>query len=449
MPAQDNSMLKLVPPNNIEAEQAVLGAMLMKKSAVADAAELLHGDDFYRNAHQIVFDTMIKMSASNTAVDIVTLSEQLEKDNMLEKVGGPAFIAGLANSVPSAANVIYYAQIVREKADLRNLLNAASDISAMAFDGTEDVPTILDQAEKRIMDVSSRHTSGDFAHTSSIVMDSFELINKIHEAQGGLTGIPCGFKDLDKLTSGLQASDLILVAARPSMGKTAFTLNVAANVAIRAKKTVAFFSLEMSKTQLVQRMLCSEGGIDSQLMRVGDLPNDDWQRLLLAGDIISRAPIYIDDTAGIQVNELRSKARRLKSQHGLDLIIIDYLQLMQGSGGKGADNRQAEIAEISRSLKALARELNVPVIALSQLSRSVESRQIKRPMLSDLRESGSLEQDADIVMFLYREDYYEPETANKNITEIIVAKHRNGPVDTVKLFFQKQFTRFNDLSQMQ
>lgn len=449
MPVQDNSTLKLVPPNNIEAEQAVLGAMLMKKSAVADAAELLHGDDFYRNAHQIVFDTMIKMSASNTAVDIVTLSEQLEKDNMLEKVGGPAFIAGLANSVPSAANVVYYAQIVREKADLRNLLNAASDISAMAFDGSEDVPTILDQAEKRIMDVSSRHTSGDFAHTSSIVMDSFELINKIHEAQGGLTGIPCGFKDLDKLTSGLQASDLILVAARPSMGKTAFTLNIAANVAIRAKKTVAFFSLEMSKTQLVQRMLCSEGGIDSQLMRVGDLPNDDWQRLLSVGDVISRAPLYIDDTAGIQVNELRSKARRLKSQHGLDLIIIDYLQLMQGSGSKGGDNRQAEIAEISRSLKALARELNVPVIALSQLSRSVESRQIKRPMLSDLRESGSLEQDADIVMFLYREDYYEPETANKNITEVIVAKHRNGPVDTVKLFFQKQFTRFNDLSQMQ
>lgn len=449
MPVQENSALKLVPPNNIEAEQAVLGAMLMKKSAVADAAELLHGDDFYRNAHQIVFDTMIKMSASNTAVDIVTLSEQLEKDNMLEKVGGPAFIAGLANSVPSAANVVYYAQIVREKADLRNLLNAASDISAMAFDGSEDVPTILDQAEKRIMDVSSRHTSGDFAHTSSIVMDSFELINKIHEAQGGLTGIPCGFKDLDKLTSGLQASDLILVAARPSMGKTAFTLNIAANVAIRAKKTVAFFSLEMSKTQLVQRMLCSEGGIDSQLMRVGDLPNDDWQRLLSVGDVISRAPLYIDDTAGIQVNELRSKARRLKSQHGLDLIIIDYLQLMQGSGSKGGDNRQAEIAEISRSLKALARELNVPVIALSQLSRSVESRQIKRPMLSDLRESGSLEQDADIVMFLYREDYYEPETANKNITEVIVAKHRNGPVDTVKLFFQKQFTRFNDLSQMQ
>lgn len=449
MPVQDNSTLKLVPPNNIEAEQAVLGAMLMKKSAVADAAELLHGDDFYRNAHQIVFDTMIKMSASNMAVDIVTLSEQLEKDNMLEKVGGPAFIAGLANSVPSAANVVYYAQIVREKADLRNLLNAASDISAMAFDGSEDVPTILDQAEKRIMDVSSRHTSGDFAHTSSIVMDSFELINKIHEAQGGLTGIPCGFKDLDKLTSGLQASDLILVAARPSMGKTAFTLNIAANVAIRAKKTVAFFSLEMSKTQLVQRMLCSEGGIDSQLMRVGDLPNDDWQRLLSVGDVISRAPLYIDDTAGIQVNELRSKARRLKSQHGLDLIIIDYLQLMQGSGSKGGDNRQAEIAEISRSLKALARELNVPVIALSQLSRSVESRQIKRPMLSDLRESGSLEQDADIVMFLYREDYYEPETANKNITEVIVAKHRNGPVDTVKLFFQKQFTRFNDLSKMQ
>ena len=447
--ATQDDIMKMVPPNNMEAEQAVLGSMMMKKSAVADAAELLNRSDFYRDAHGIVFETMLKLSNDNVPVDIVTLSEQLDKENLLEKVGGPAFIAGLANAVPSASNVTYYANIVREKADLRNLINAASDITAMAFDGEEDVPTILDKAEKRIMDASSRHMSGDFTPINQIVIESIDKINTVYESRGGLTGIPTEFTDLDKLTSGLQPSDLILVAARPSMGKTAFTLNIASNVAIREKKSVAFFSLEMSKTQLMQRMLCSEASLDSQKVRIGDIPDEDWHKLMMVAEVIGKAPLYIDDTAGIQVNELRSKARRLKSQHGLDLIIIDYLQLMQGSGKGNGDNRQAEIAEISRSLKSLARELNVPIIALSQLSRGVESRQIKRPMLSDLRESGSLEQDADIVMFLYREDYYEPETANKNITEVIVAKHRNGPVDTVKLFFQKAYTRFDNLSKMQ
>ncbi len=447
--ANQEDILKMVPPNNIEAEQAVLGSMLMRKSAVADAGEILKGEDFYRDAHRIVFETMQQLANSNIPVDIVTLSEQLSKENLLEKVGGPSFVAGLANAVPSASNVEYYANIVREKADLRNLINAASDITALAFDGEEDVPTILDKSEKRIMDVSSRHSSGDFTPIKSIVIDTIDKINSVYESKGGLTGIPTDFTDLDALTSGLQPSDLILVAARPSMGKTAFTLNIASNVAIRAKKNVAFFSLEMSKTQLMQRMICSEASLDSQKVRIGSIPGSEWQKLLAVAEIIGKAPIYIDDTAGIQINELRSKARRLKSQHGLDLIIIDYLQLMQGSGKNSSDNRQAEIAEISRSLKSLARELNVPIIALSQLSRSVESRQVKRPMLSDLRESGSLEQDADIVMFLYREDYYEPETTNKNITEVIVAKHRNGPVDTVKLYFQKSFTRFDNLSKMQ
>ena len=450
MPIKEtNSHLTAVPPNNIEAEQAVLGAMLIKKEAVADAAEILHSEDFYRDAHSIVYQTILKLANNNTPVDLVTLSEQLEKDNNLERVGGPAFVAGLAHTVPSAANVGYYAKIVREKADLRNLISAANDISAMAFEGEEDVPVILDKAEKRIMDASSRHTSGDFTPITEIIMSSIDKINELFETKGGITGLPCGFTDLDNLTSGLQPSDLILVAARPSMGKTAFTLNIATNVAIKAHKSVAFFSLEMSKAQLVQRMLCSEGGINSQRLRIGDIDHDEWLRLINAGSMISSAPIYIDDTAGIQVNELRSKARRLQSQHGLDLIIIDYLQLMQGTSNKNNDNRQAEIAEISRSLKALARELNVPVIALSQLSRSVESRQIKRPMLSDLRESGSLEQDADIVMFLYREDYYDKETTEKNITEVIVAKHRNGPVDTVKLFFQSEFTRFNNFTALQ
>ncbi len=448
MPSNED-LMKLAPPNNIEAEKAVLGSMLTKKSAVADAVELLKGEDFYREAHKIVFNTMKILYQEDVPVDIVTLSEQLAKDNLLEKAGGPGFIASLANAVPSASNVGYYANIVREKSDLRNLLNAANDISAMVYDGEEDVSTIIDKSEKRIMDVSSRRNLGDFEPLRDIVMDTISRINVVYEAHGGLTGIPTDFTDLDNLTSGLQPSDLILVAARPSMGKTAFTLNIASNVAIRGRKTVAFFSLEMSKSQLMQRILCSETCLDAQKVRIGDLPQPDWDRLINMADVIGRAPLYIDDTAGIQINELRSKARRLKAQHGLDLIIIDYLQLMQGSGKVSGDNRQAEIAEISRALKALARELNVPIIALSQLSRSVENRQIKRPMLSDLRESGSLEQDADIVMFLYREDYYDKETKDKNITEVIVAKHRNGPVDTVKLFFKKKFTRFDNLSNMQ
>ena len=307
----------------------------------------------------------------------------------------------------------------------------------------------MDQAEKKILAVAAHQTGGAFEPIKDILLNTFSKIETLYETKGGITGIPSGFKDLDNLTSGLQPSDLILVAARPSMGKTAFTLNIATHVAVYEKKPVAFFSLEMSKEQLVQRMLCSEGGIDAQRLRVGELEEKDWTRLISAADRLAAAPIFIDDTAGITVMELRSKARRLKAEHGLELIVIDYLQLMQGRASKNSDNRQQEISEISRSLKALARELNVPVIALSQLSRSVESRQVKKPMLSDLRESGSLEQDADIVMFLYREDYYDPDTENKNITDLIIAKHRNGPVDTVQLFFHKQFTKFADLSRMQ
>ena len=319
----------------------------------------------------------------------------------------------------------------------------------MGYEDTEAVTDIIDKAEKMILEVSERKMSGDFVPIKSIIFDAFGKIEQLYASKGGITGLATGFKDLDKITSGLQPSDLILVAARPSMGKTAFTLNIASHVAIREKKAVAFFSLEMSKEQLVQRMLCSEATIDSQRLRIGELEERDWTKLISAADRLSSAPIYIDDTPGITVMEMRSKARRLKIEHDLQLIIIDYLQLMQGSSNKGGDNRQQEISEISRSLKALARELNVPVIALSQLSRSVESRQIKKPMLSDLRESGSLEQDADIVSFLYREDYYNPETENKNITDIIIAKHRNGPVDTVQLFFHKQFTIFCDLSRVQ
>lgn len=435
-----------LPPQNIDAEQAVLGAMLIKKEAIAEVSQMLKPDDFYRDNHKTIFNAILALFNRNEPADIVTVTNYLDKENKLDQVGGITFVTALANTVSPAANVIYHANIVREKADLRHLINTATQIASMAYEEADDVTKVLDQSEKMIMEVASRQNVSAFTPIKDIILETFDKINTIYESKGGLTGIPSGFVDLDALTSGLQPSDLILVAARPSMGKTAFTLNIAANVALKAKKTVAFFSLEMSKQQLVQRMLCSEGGIDSQKLKNGDLNEEDWTRLMRTADRISGAPLHIDDTAGISVLELRSKARRLKAEHGLDLIIIDYLQLMQGNNSKGSDNRQNEISEISRSLKALARELNVPVIALSQLSRGVESRQIKRPMLSDLRESGSLEQDADIVMFLYREDYYDPETTNKNITEVIVAKHRNGPVDTVKMFFQKQFTKFQDLS---
>lgn len=433
-----------VPPQNIEAEQAVLGAMLIKKEAIAEVQEILQPDDFYREAHRIVYEAMVQLQNNDEAVDLVTLTEQVRKSEQLDKIGGLAFITQLANAVPTAANVVYHAKIVKEKAELRSLINAATAIASAAYEDNTDVENIMDDAEKKILAVANRQNGGAFESMKSIVMRTFERINVLYESKGGLTGISSGFKDLDKLTAGLQKSDLILVAARPSMGKTAFTLNIASYVGTHGGK-VAFFSLEMSKEQLMQRMLCAEGGIDATKLRTGQLDTPEWNKLVHVADTLSRAPIYIDDTAGITVMELRSKARRLKAEHGLDLIIIDYLQLMQGRPSKNGDNRQQEISEISRSLKALARELDVPVIALSQLSRSVESRQIKKPMLSDLRESGSLEQDADIVMFLYREDYYDKDTENKNITDIIVAKHRNGPVDTISLFFQKEYTKFRDL----
>ena len=423
--------------------------MLIKKEAIAEVSQLLKPADFYREAHRIVYETMLELFNKNEAVDLITVTEQLRKNDLLEKAGGIAFVTSLANAVPTAANVEYHARIVEEKAQLRNLINSATEIAGMAYEASDDITDVMDKSEKMILEVAARQNSGSFVPIKEILMDTFSKIEKLYETKGGITGLPSGFKDLDKLTSGLQPSDLILVAARPSMGKTAFTLNIAQHVAVHENKSVAFFSLEMSKEQLVQRMLCSEGGIDSQRLRVGELEENDWEKLINAADRLSRAPIYIDDTAGITVMELRSKARRLKAEHDLQLIVIDYLQLMQGRSSKNSDNRQQEISEISRSLKALARELNVPVIALSQLSRSVESRQVKKPMLSDLRESGSLEQDADIVMFLYREDYYDPETEHKNITDVIIAKHRNGPVDTVQLFFHKQFTKFADLSRLQ
>ncbi len=442
-------MIDRVPPQNIEAEQAVLGAMLIEREAISKVAEFLRAEDFYREAHRLIFNAMMELFNKNEAVDMITVIEYLRKNDKLEEAGGIAYVTSLANSVPTAANVLYHARIVEEKSLLRHLINTATHIATMGYEGSEEVSHIMDSAEKMILEVSARKAGGDFTPIKSIIFDAFNKIEQLYASKGNITGTPTGFKDLDKLTSGLQPSDLILIAARPSMGKTAFVLNITQNIGIREKKAVAFFSLEMSKEQLVQRMLCAEAAIDAQRLRIGELEPNDWTKLVAGADKLAAAPIFIDDTPGITVMEMRSKARRLKVEHDLKVIIIDYLQLMQGSGSsRGGENRQQEISEISRSLKALARELNVPVIALSQLSRSVESRQVKKPMLSDLRESGSLEQDADIVAFLYRDDYYNPDSDKKNITEVIVAKHRNGPVDTVQLFFHKQFTKFSDLSKL-
>lgn len=440
-------MIDRVPPQNLEAEQSVLGAMLIEREAISRVSEILRPEDFYREAHRLIFQAMLALFNKNDAVDMVTVVESLRKDDKLEPAGGIAYITTLANSVPTAANVVYHARIVEEKALLRQLINTATRVATMGYEGSEEVEIIMDKAERMILEVAGRKIGQEFTPIKTIIFDAFNKIEQLYASKGGITGIPTGFKDLDKLMSGLQPSDLVLIAARPSMGKTAFVLNIAQHVAIREKKAVAFFSLEMSKEQLVQRMLCAEAAIDAQRLRIGELEENDWKKLVIAADRLASAPVFIDDTASITAVEMRAKCRRLKIEHDLQLVIIDYLQLMQGSGNNRGENRQQEISEISRSLKGLARELNVPVIALSQLSRSVESRQSKRPMLSDLRESGSLEQDADIVAFLYREDYYDPDSEKKNITEIIVAKHRNGPVDTVQLFFHKQFTKFSDLAQ--
>ena len=443
-----------LPPQSIEAEKSVLGAMLIDREAIAKASEILTSDDFYREAHRVIYSGMLELYNRNEAVDFVTLTEILKRDNKLADVGGSAYITALADMVPTAANVKYHAEIVADKSTLRQMVHVATEIAANGYEANDDVNVLLDEAESKILAIANKNKRTDFTHVNDIVNDAIMQIEKLAQNANGITGIPTDFIDLDRLTSGLHPSDFIILAARPSMGKTALALNIASNVALKAHKkiggepkSVAIFSLEMSKEQLVNRMLCAEGQIDSQRLRVGEMGEDDWARLWQACDSLSKAKLYIDDTPGITAMDMRSRARRLKAEHGLDLIVVDYLQLMQGSGKRNnTGDRQQEVSEISRSLKALARELDVPVIALSQLSRSVEARTVKRPMLSDLRESGSLEQDADIVAFLYREDYYNQDTENKNITELIIAKHRNGAVDTVRLFFQKQFTKFLNMA---
>ncbi|WP_369802822.1 MULTISPECIES: replicative DNA helicase [Sporosarcina] len=434
-------MIERTPPHNNEAEQSVLGAIFLEPQALITASEILLPEDFYRIAHKKIFETMLVLNDRGQPVDLVTIAEELKVKNELEDVGGISYITELANAVPTAANIVYYANIVEEKALLRRLIRVATDIVEDGYTREDEVEALLGEAEKKMMEVSNRKNAGDFRHIKDVLVETYDNIELLHTRKGDVTGIPTGFRDLDQITAGFQRNDLIIVAARPSVGKTAFALNVAQNVATKTDENVAIFSLEMGAEQLVMRMLCAEGNIDAQVLRTGNLEADDWRKLTMAMGSLSNAGIFIDDSPGIRINEIRSKCRRLQQEHGLGMIMIDYLQLIMGSG-RGSDNRQQEVSEISRSLKALARELKIPVIALSQLSRGVEQRQDKRPMMSDLRESGSIEQDADIVSFLYREDYYDKETEMQNMIEIIIAKQRNGPTGTVTLAFAKEYNKF-------
>ncbi|OEB99957.1 DNA helicase [Lysinibacillus sphaericus] len=442
-------MMDRVPPHNREAEQSVIGAIFLEPQALITASEILLADDFYQNAHKKIFETMLRLSDQGKAIDVVTVTEELSAKKEIEDVGGLSYLLELANAVPTAANVAHYAKIVEEKALLRRLIRVATKIVEDGYTREDEVEALLGEAEKKMMEVANRKNAGDFKHVKDVLVETFDNIEQLQSRKGDVTGIPTGFRDLDHITAGFQRNDLIIVAARPSVGKTAFALNVAQSVAVQARENVAIFSLEMGAEQLVMRMLCAEGNIDAQVLRTGALTTEDWGKLTMAMGSLSNSGIFIDDTPGVRINEIRAKCRRLAQEHGLGMILIDYLQLIQGSGKPG-ENRQQEVSEISRSLKGLARELKVPVIALSQLSRGVEQRQDKRPMMSDLRESGSIEQDADIVAFLYRDDYYDKESESKNMIEIIIAKQRNGPTGTVTLAFKKEFNKFInvDWSQM-
>ncbi|WP_404330591.1 replicative DNA helicase [Mesobacillus maritimus] len=433
-----------MPPQNIEAEQAVLGAIFLEPSSLTVASEVLIPDDFYRAAHQKIFEVMLNLNDKGKAVDLVTVTEELAAAKLLEDTGGVSYLSELAASVPTAANIEYYAKIVEEKSLLRRLIRTATTIASDGYSREDEVESLLSEAEKSILEVAQRKNAGAFHNIKDVLVRTYDNIETIANRVGDVTGIPTGFAELDRMTAGFQRNDLIIVGARPSVGKTAFALNIAQNVATKAQENVAIFSLEMGAEQLVMRMLCAEGNINAQNLRTGSLTDEDWGKLTMAMGSLSNSGIFIDDTPGVKIGELRSKCRRLKQEHGLGMILIDYLQLILGDGRSG-ENRQQEVSEISRSLKALARELQVPVIALSQLSRGVEQRQDKRPMMSDIRESGSIEQDADIVAFLYRDDYYDKESENKDIIEIIIAKQRNGPVGTVQLAFVKEYNKFVNL----
>jgi len=445
------------PPQNIEAEKAVLGAAFLSGDALVEAMEYVQPEDFYRRAHQIIFQKMVDLNDQDKPIDALTMREQLDKTNQLEDIGGLSYIIELAEAVPTAANVVYYAKIVQEKSVLRKLIQTATDIVTRSYTGEDEVPDLLDEAERSILNVAETRNQDGFKEIKDVLKEAFEEIDRLSQDDSEVTGLSTGYPQLDKMTTGLHEDELVILAARPAVGKTAFALNIAQNVGTQTDKTVAIFSLEMSAQSLVNRMLCAEGSIDANHLRTGQLSEEEWRNLVVAMGSLSKTSIYIDDTAGIKISEIRAKCRRLaKEQGNLGLIVIDYLQLIEGNN---RENRQQEVSDISRQLKKLAKELNVPVIALSQLSRGVEQRQDKRPVLSDIRESGSIEQGADIVGFLYREDYYDrdnedednqedPRDNDENVgeVEVIIEKNRSGPRGTVKLLFVKSYNKFSSIA---
>jgi replicative DNA helicase len=435
-----------VPPQNLEAEESVLGAMLLSPGAIGAVSELLDASDFYRESHSVIYRAALALYAKGEPVDAITLPDELEERSELDRAGGRVRIHELAALVPATANAAHYAKIVREMSTLRGLIRTGSEIAQLGWERPGATEDLVDRAEQIVFDLSQSRVQGEFSHIETLLKESFERITALYESGAEITGVPSGFREIDKLTSGFQPGNLIIIAARPSMGKSALALCMAANLAVRHNQPVALFTLEMSKSEVTQRLMCSEAKVESQRLRNGKLAQDDWPRLTAACDKLAKAPIYVDDTASITMMEIRSKARRLKSREpNLGLIVVDYLQLMTGGGT--AENRVQEVSLISRSLKILARDLDVPILALSQLSRAVEQRHDKRPILSDLRESGSIEQDADLVGFIYRDEYYNAEeTDQQGLAEVIFAKHRNGPTDTVRLSFLKRYAKFADLA---
>lgn len=440
----EEALMKRVMPNSLEAEQSVIGSMIMDREAIIAASEILLKEDFYHQQYGVLFEAMVELFNEGQPADLVTLQNRLKEKDVPPEVSSLEYVRDLVAAVPTSANVKYYAQIVKEKAVLRKLIKVTENIENECYLGKESLEVILEDTEKTVFELLQNRGGGDYVPIKQVVINTLEKIELASKTKGNVTGIATGFVDLDYKMAGLQPSDLILVAARPSMGKTAFVLNIAQYVAFHSNLTAAIFSLEMSKEQLVNRMFSLESRVDAQVLRSGNLADSDWEKLIEAAGVIGASNLIIDDTPGISISELRSKCRKYKLEHDLKLVIIDYLQLMSGSG-RSTDSRQQEISDISRSLKALARELNVPVIALSQLSRAVEQRPDHRPMLSDLRESGAIEQDADVVMFIYRDDYYNKDSENKNIAEIILAKQRNGPIGTVNLVWLPQYTKFANL----
>lgn len=440
-----------LPPQNIEAEQSVLGSILLNPEALISAMEFIEADDFYRRAHQLIFQVMVELNERNEAIDVVTIANSLEAKKLIDDVGGTPYLAELAGAVPTSANVEYYSKIVEERSILRKLIQTATDIASKGFQEADNVPNLLDEAERKILEVSEKRSRSGFVSIESVLRETINNIDELFQNDDEITGLSTGYKMLDQMTAGLHEDELIILAARPGVGKTAFALNVAQNIGTKTNENVAIFSLEMGAEQLVNRMLCAEGTINASNLRTGQLTEEEFEKLFVAMGSLSKANIYIDDTPGIRTAEIRAKCRRLKQEKGdIGLIVIDYLQLIEGSG---KESRQQEVSEISRQLKKLAKELSVPVIALSQLSRSVEQRQDKRPILSDLRESGSIEQDADIVAFLYREDYYrnededgEEEVQDENVVEVILEKNRSGARGTAKLLFIKEFNKFSSMS---